>query len=178
MKNVARTIETIANLAIIFIAILLGSVLVKSYLIPNSIVKEIATVPLTQRVIQRGDALNLSDINWQKNGKTLLLALSTTCHYCTESAPFYQRISREHGNTRLIVLLPQEVREGEQYLKRLGVQVDEVRQISLGEIGVTGTPTLTLVDNRGEVVNSWAGQLQPDGENEVLNRLKSEVAQK
>jgi hypothetical protein len=38
-----------------------------------------------------------------------LLALSTTCHFCTQSGPFYQRVVKEHGDAQLVVLVLQAI---------------------------------------------------------------------
>jgi len=63
------------------------------------------------------------------------------------------------------------VEEGRKYLERLGVSVDEVRQLSLDQIGVTGTPSLLLVDASGVVKNFWVGRLAPDLEATVMDAL-------
>jgi thioredoxin-related protein len=102
----------------------------------------------------------------------LILALSTTCHFCTESGPFYQRIAEERAGARLIALLPQSIEESRQYLNKLGIEVSEVRQSPTGALGVTGTPTLILVNNEGAVVNFWVGRLPAEKEAEVLSNLK------
>jgi len=62
------------------------------------------------------------------------------------------------------------------YLKKLGVGINDVRQVSMSEVGLRGTPTLILVDNSGKVANVWAGVLPVDKENEVLGQLQSERA--
>ena len=87
-----------------------------------------------------------------KDKRTLVLALSTQCHFCTESAPFFQRIRKETSkNLKMVAVLPQPVSESHKYLEGEGVQVDDVRQAPLTTIGVRGTPTLLLVDNVGSV---------------------------
>jgi len=120
--------------------------------------------------------LNIPDLIKFRDGRTLLLALSTGCHFCTDSAPFYQRVSQEHGDTHLVAVFPQEASDGEQYLSKLGIQVDEVKQASFVELGITGTPTLALIDNSGKVLKIWEGALSPENENEVLRRLKEDMA--
>lgn len=172
MTSILKKVELLANIAIIIVAILLASVLIKSYLwTPNSIANNSRTATASQQ-IEIGEKINLSGIDWQKNGKTLLFALSTTCHFCTESAPFYQRLAKEHGDTQLVVLVPQSVDEGRQYLKKLGVTIDDVRQIPPNSLEVHGTPALLLVNSKGIVENLWLGKLQADQENEVFSRLK------
>jgi len=74
--------------------------------------------------------------------------------------------------------MPQSVEEGRQYLKKLGVEINEVKQVSMNELGVSGTPTLVLIDNNGKVANVWIGALPPNEENEVLNQLQSERVSK
>jgi hypothetical protein len=148
MQTLATRIEMVANVAIIIAALLFSTVLVKSYLRPSDPQTISTSPPVAEKLMQKGDIVNVPNVTWSQNGQTLLLALSTTCRFCTDSAAFYQRISREHGDTRLIALVPQDASEGEQYLAKLGVKVDEVRQASLGELGITGTPTLVLIGSK------------------------------
>jgi hypothetical protein len=122
-----------------------------------------------------GQTLSLPGVNWTKNGRTLILALQTTCHFCTESAPFYQKLVRERSqfsNTKLLAVLPQSVEQSNEYLSNLGVSVDGVMQGSLRSIGVSGTPTLLLVNHVGTVTEAWTGKLQPEAEDQVLSRLE------
>jgi hypothetical protein len=178
MKNLRGNIEVAANLSIIAVAILLCAVLVKSYLIPKAAVapapvQSSAAAPAEARTItQRGEQVRLAGVDWKTNGKTLLLALSTTCHFCTQSGPFYQRVAKEHGDARLIVLVPQVVEEGQAYLKRLGVGIADVRQVPFDDLGLHGTPTLVLVDSNGSVADAWVGALTPSKENDVISSLK------
>jgi hypothetical protein len=74
-------------------------------------------------------------------------------------------------------LLPQTVEEGRKYLESEGVRVDDVKQATLNVIGVQGTPTLLLVDNKGTVAEVWEGKLPPDQEEGVLSVLKGSVLQ-
>jgi hypothetical protein len=46
-----------------------------------------------------------------------------------------------------------------------------VRQAPLSAVGVSGTPTLLLIDGGGAIKESWVGKLPPDKETEVLSRL-------
>jgi len=176
MKNLKGKIELTANLSIIAVAVLLCIVLVKSYIIPTPVQNSPAAPTEARNATKRGAPITLPGVDWQKNGKTLLLALSTTCHFCTQSSPFYQRVVKERGDTQLIVLVPEAADEGQAYLKNLGVSIDDVRQVSLGGMGLSGTPTLILVDDAGAVSDVWVGALTADKENEVISRLRPERA--
>jgi len=168
MNTVGRKLETAANIAIIVVAILLGAVIIQKYLLPSSSQPE-----RVQPVI--GKQMNLSDVNWASQPKTLVLALSTTCHFCNESAPFYRRLieSVEGKNVQLVAVFPTETEAGRAHLKELGLAALEVKQSSLANMQVSGTPTLILTNDKGEVTNYWLGKLPPDKETEVINRLNS-----
>lgn len=175
MSNFTRKLEVLANVCIVAVALLLGAVLVKIHLLP----KGEAAPPPPPSQLQPGSRLPLADINWADNGQTLLLVLSDTCHYCTESADFYKRLAQEraaHDSPRLVAVLPQEVERGRAYLDKLGVSVDQVLQAPVNSVGARGTPALILVDGAGAVTESWVGKLPPDRESEVLGKLRAERA--
>jgi hypothetical protein len=114
----------------------------------------------------------LKNINWAQNGRTLVLGLQTSCHFCTESGPFLQKLlGAAAGSTRIVAVLPQPVSESEEYLARLGVRVDEIRSLPLSSLGVNGTPTLLLVDSKGTIQNVWIGKLASSREAEVLSAI-------
>ena len=78
---------------------------------------------------------------------------------------------------KLVAVLPQTPDEGRKYLDGEGVQVDDVKQATLSTIGVVGTPTLLLVDERGKVSEVWRGKIQPDDEEKVIGALRASVSQ-
>lgn len=122
-----------------------------------------------------GEKLSLPGTDWAKNQRTLVLALQIGCHFCSESSSFYQKLVQERshfGKTQFVAVLPQPVENSTAYLNKLGVSVDEIRQGSLGEIGVQGTPTLLLVNSAGVVTEAWDGKLQPEQEQSVFARLQ------
>src|SRR5258706_12029134 len=137
MSSLVKRIELIANVAIIVVAILLGTVLVRSYLLSRAPTQP----PTSQPSVSPGTHLSVPGVNWQTNKRTLIMALSTQCHFCTESSPFYKQLSQQRGaDVRLLAVLPQPVSESEAYLKELGFNADEVRQASLAAINVSATP--------------------------------------
>lgn len=165
--NLSKKIELVANLAIIVVACLLATVLVKNYVVN----KHTERVNTNASQPSNSPTVSSLDIDWRQNKQTLLLAVSSTCHFCTESAPFYQQLAKSSGRTRLIALLPQPINEGKKYLEGLGVTVDEVRQATLSSINVNGTPTLLLVDSNGVVIKTWIGKLAVAQQEDVLNNV-------
>jgi peroxiredoxin len=179
MNSFRKNIELMANIAIVIVAVLLCIVLIKNQSNSAPTLNTGNDHLPTKKESRVGEKISLRDVDWQRNGQTLLLALSTTCHYCSESAAFYQQISKErNSNTQIIAVLPQSPDEGKNYLERHGVSVDDIKQAKLDSIGVDGTPTLILVDNDGIVRNTWTGKLPKAEEVKVLNQLRQSIAQR
>ena len=171
MNNLHKRAELIANIAIVIVAILLSVVLVKRFILSSDEPTSSAANELSP-----GNQVPVEGIEWVKSGHTLLLVLQKGCRYCTESAPFYQRLIKETANrndVKLIVLVPQSVTEGKQYLDEIGVGINDIRQVSPSQVKVRGTPTLILVNESGVAVDVWKGKLPPEAEAQVLSKLKA-----
>jgi hypothetical protein len=165
--NFQKHLEVFANTAMAIAAVLLSIVLVKEFLLPRP-----------QRAFggRAGVAskVSLPGVDWAKSRKTLVLALSTQCHFCTESAPFFQRVAKTAaGRVKLLAVLPQPTVDAQNYLRGVGGRVDDVRQAPLDSIGVAGTPTLLFVNDSGTVTNVWTGKLSADKQAEVLHVLEN-----
>ena len=167
MERVSKKIELVANVVIILVAISLVVVLVKRFVFTSP------SEPTVQSNV--GAKLSQPDIDWTKSNKNVVLMLSNTCHFCSESAPFYKRLVQEQtkrGTFRLTAVLPQPVSDGQKYLNGLGVEINEIKQLSPGGIRIQGTPTILLVNDAGVVTEEWLGKLPPEKEDEVLSRLQ------
>src|SRR5262245_8949746 len=171
LRNVAKKIELVAHIAIIVVAILVSVVLVKRFLMPR------AHEPASRSQVKIGTQLSLPGEDWAKSERTMILVLSKDCRFCTASASLYQQIATERTNVkkvRIVAFLPQPVGDARKYLSDIGVVVDEVNQVRLDALGVSGTPTLILVNGTGTVQKVWTGKLPPDKESEVLLELRRE----
>lgn len=176
-----KKLEVLANIAVIITSVVLCTVLAKRYLFSPT--KQTATQtieqtrppsPNTQQrpSIQPGTKISLPGIDWSKSTRTVVLALSTTCHFCSESAPFYQKLQQQKPNgVRLVAVFPQSVENSRNYLNKLGVSVSDVVQSSLSSVGVSGTPTLLLINNEGSVTDSWVGKLSDSEAARVSARI-------
>ncbi len=126
---------------------------------------------------QVGLTVSISGVNWARNNQTLLLVLREGCHFCSDSAGFYQRLVKAHGakaSTKFVAILPGNVADSRNYLNRLGVPVDDIRQAQLGAVGVRGTPTLLMINDKGMITKSWVGRLPTDKEAEVFSATHEE----
>lgn len=124
--------------------------------------------------ISPGTALTVKDVRWEEGDRTVVLALSKGCHFCSESASFYRRLAelaRRSPRLQLVAALPQGEEEGREYLSSLGVSIEHVKQAPLDTLGVQGTPTLILVNADGKVMRSWIGELPPDEERRAIEAV-------
>jgi len=118
-----------------------------------------------------GTLFMLPGADWSRspNG-TLVFGISTACHFCTQSAPFYQRLLTSVGSgLTVIALAPEPVEKTRQYLSNLGVSIADVRQLTLSEAGIRGTPTLAYVNQKGLIERVWVGTMPPDKEKELID---------
>lgn len=168
MQKINQKIELVANVFIILVALAIGAILIQKYLFDAVPPKQQARVEL-----KIGSQMNVPDVDWSQQSKTLILVLQAGCRFCDESAPFYKRVIEtvKNKNVKLVVVLPGEVEESAKYLKKLGLTNLEVRRSSLSSLQVSGTPTVILTGNKGEMTNQWVGKLLPDKETDVLNKL-------
>jgi thiol-disulfide isomerase/thioredoxin len=173
-NTITKKLDLLVSIAIIAVAILIGIVLVKNYIF-NSKPKGDEGVAANNQ-IKIGTTISLSDINWKENGFTLLLAISSTCHFCSESAPFYQRLAQQRRDFQFIAVSLETVGESQKYLNQLGVSLDKVMQVPFDSLGIRGTPTLVLVDNNGVVTDVWVGKLTSGEEDAVMSRLQKVAA--
>ncbi len=96
-----------------------------------------------------GRTVQLPGVDFTRKGKTLLIAISSTCHFCQESQPFYRQLANAPGVTaNLVAVLPTPQRDG-----------------------VNSTPTLLLVDGRGKVEKAWIGKLDDAGQKQVQSQF-------
>lgn len=168
--SLRERVEISANVAVIGVAVLLSAASIKVFFFPP---RSQSTPPVAD-AMAAGTSLKsrIPGMDWKQNGRTLVLVISTQCHFCKVSTPFYRKVRAELKTLRTIAVVPQPANEAEQYLKDEGVRVDQIKQASLGDIGVRGTPTLLLVNSAGVVTNVWVGKLQPDQEQQVLAALR------
>lgn len=86
--------------------------------------------------------------------QSLVLIMSTTCHFCTDSLPFYKSLSeRVAGRLFVVAIFPQSESEARKYLESSGVRVNQVLSLTPDTLGVRGTPTVLLLDQEGRVKN-------------------------
>jgi thioredoxin-related protein len=163
MENLNKRLELFANIAIILVAVMLVGVVGYRFLSSNK-------APAIEK-IEIGSNFTMQNVNWVENKKTLVLVLQKGCHFCSESSSFYKTlVAKNQNKVKLLAAFPHSVDEGKNYLKEEGITIDEVRQFDFGG-GINGTPTLVLINEKGQVTDSWIGKLLPEDEEKVLRAI-------
>jgi thioredoxin-related protein len=161
MKN---KVEVAANVVVILLAVVIGSVFLKDrFGAPSPDPNEVKV----------GDQLpGLHAYNWKAHDRTLVLALRNGCHFCEDSMPFYRRLAQlEQSNqigVHLIAVFPDDPAVVRQVVETQQLTIEVVAGFELGQVKVQATPTLMLVDEQGRVYKVWMGQLPAAGEAEVI----------
>ena len=155
------------NISLIVVSLFLFTLLIKSYFFSasNETIKSIAV----------GDQVIIPDLEWEKGKTHILLFLHTSCQYCTKSADFYKKLLEEingKSNIKLVAVFSQSDSGESEYLKDIGLGNIEKHTISFAKVGITGTPTLAIVNDRGVLSDIWKGYLSPNKENEVRQKLE------
>ena len=165
-------IEAVANVIVIAFAVVVGSVFLKDRLSPPAPEPD---------AVKAGDKLaNLDGWDWAAHDQTLVLGLRKGCHFCEDSAPFYQRLiaqQRQGGsNSTIVAVFPDTADTAKEVLQSEGLGVQAVGGVPLGTMKISGTPTLLLVDRSGTVLNTWIGMLSPRQELEVIRATTAPAA--
>lgn len=90
--------------------------------------------------------------------------------------PFYSRLAdlaKRHPNVRLVVATSLDKEIGTAYVRKHGLTVNDVVTINPSLVGLQGTPTLLLLNDRAVVSKVWVGKLPVEKESEVQTALLS-----
>jgi hypothetical protein len=121
---------------------------------------------------------SIAGVDFEAKEKTLILALNVNCVFCEKSLPFYERLlkneQRQGYRSQTVAVFPNKEAEVVDYVRLNRLRVKAIPDFDFSSIGVGGTPTLLLVNEDGTLINSWAGQLSGEGEEEVLRAINSE----
>jgi hypothetical protein len=168
-KNLKSILGLTTNIVVVLFAVVASVVLVKNYLAPQS--------ASTSAAIRKGSVFpQIAGTDYKQAPRTLILALNVDCRYCTRSVPFYNLLAEARqenpGQFNIVAaFINNDAALVRSYAEEKQLSVQTIAGVDLDKLGIHLTPTIILVDNRGNVLDSWRGALQPDGEREVFNAL-------
>jgi len=157
-----KYLDKMANIAVIVAVVVFLGLVVR-----GDIGWHRATPPPAQELV--GKSVSLPGVQFPRGRNWLLLVVSTTCHFCKDSMPFYRQLAEKaRGRLDIVAVLPQPQAEAQKFLQDAGVEANQIVSASPGAVGTRGTPTVLLVDGSGKVVQAWVGRLDENGQQNLL----------
>jgi thiol-disulfide isomerase/thioredoxin len=107
--------------------------------------------------------------------RTLVVVTNSYCHFCSESMPFYQKLSQlsRRSGARFVAATAEDPERNRAYLGANGVFADAVVSVWDSKLNIHATPTIIVVNSNGTVVGCWVGKLPEQAEAEVERVLTS-----
>ena len=158
--------DRFANLAVIVMCVVIAAVGAKQ-LLPTK-----ASRPAKPNPYVVGEKTPFVEANFGESDKTVLLVVSSTCRFCTESLPFYRgliaEVHKSERSVRAVVASLDPPDRAQAYVSENGlVGAGLIRMPADAWVRIQATPTVLVLDREGIVKGSWVGKLQPEQEKEV-----------
>lgn len=165
-NNVRANLELGAQIVIAIAIVVVAGVVVKRSLFPRQV------SPASLPRITIGERLNVPNVDWDQNKKSIVFFLMKDCKYCKSSAPFYRQLIEDASkrNVKSLAILPSSVEEGSKYVQSLELPIENVQTGSLSSYKIPGTPSVLFVDKEGIVKSVWIGA-DPGREREMRDEL-------
>jgi len=118
---------------------------------------------------------DFGELGLDRSPRTLILITKSNCPFCNKSLSFYRKIAAiaALNNVRLISVTPEDPAINKSYLTVNNIEVSEVLPSSETTVTFTGTPTLILIAQSGDVIQSWTGLLSESQQNAVVASLSA-----
>jgi len=126
-----------------------------------------------------GLTVEVPGYDFKRSDATVVITLSSTCKYCTESLPFLaslftSQVLRERGIAVIATSLETE-ESLRTYLGVHGLEVEHVYSVSPDMLWVRQTPAVSIVDSGGRVVRIWRGLITKRRLDEITVALQGRV---
>jgi hypothetical protein len=109
-------------------------------------------------------APTLPHVDYAGAPKTLLIAMNTRCHYCTESISFYNSLIERRPGTRVLAVFPNDEAEVKEYVRQQRLGLEAVGGVNFRALQIESTPTMILIGSDGKILDFWIGKLSTTNE--------------
>ncbi len=180
MNRLYPYFEALAHVTLIVSAV----ALVSAYLLPKKTNDpfESASATRDSLTVHVDSSPILSE--WHAPEHRVLLFMSPTCPFSDHSMEFYARLGNAVDSlqrnsftiaTAAVISESASRRLQEQVLQASGVSVDTLLQLSssLSAVGVSGVPTVTILDSSGQTRAAWVGLQGNVGEYDILSMVRA-----
>lgn len=168
--RIVSSLERTAYVFLISLCLVSGGILIRRQWVQY---KFQASVPALTAKSVVGRQFDVPGVSWSTSDVNAVLFLSTRCHFCEASMPFYRRLSQAHRQTikkRVALLGVSREPSGDlqNHLADNHVELDRVYQIPSTLTLLSGTPTLLIIDGSGVIRQAFVGELSDAQEQKVL----------
>lgn len=167
--SVRANIELALNVVVALAIVIVMGVVVKRFFFssPSS------HVTAQQPQLTVGSRVNVPNVDWKQNKRSLVFFLKKDCVYCDNSAPFYRLLLEDAArrDVKSLAILPDSVDVGTQYVQSLKLPIEHVQMGSLSHYQIPGAPSVVFVDDQGIVRGAWIGMAPPDREEKMRSEL-------
>jgi hypothetical protein len=165
------TLETSTNVAVLLVAVALLSMFSTNYFFKPA-------RPHLRQGLEKGQIFGqVRNVDYRASEQTLLIALNTNCSYCRDNLPFFRKLlaaqHKSDRSLRIVALFPNKADEVAEYVKAHELIIETVPELDFGTLRVSGTPTMILINQSGEVDDFWVGKLQDPEADELVRSLTS-----
>ena|ERR1700720_2312569 len=170
-QKIKNSLEIATSVAVILVAIVVLTTFVRGYFNQNP-------QPQIQTGLQRGQQLtNLTSVisHSNDNQTILLVAMTTTCHFCEESIPFYNQLAetfqKTSGSPAFLAVFPNPEDQVRTYAARQQLKMPTLAAVDFNSLKVNGTPTMIWLDHTGKILDFWVGKPSKTDEQQILKTL-------
>lgn len=165
----SRILESVTNLAVLLASLLILWIGVR-YFLPQTRLIEY------QPGLQKGQHLQVWPLIARYSGNSLLIFSSTKCAYCLDSIPFYRKILEKqlsNGTFQVIGVFQEDRNEVQKYIAANKLSLKEIiTEFDYRKVNISSTPTLILVNNKGDIIDFWTGSIPSSYESKVISSIE------
>lgn len=166
-QKLSSRVDLATNVLTIIIALVFIGLVAQRYLIAT---EKSAVSPTL------GSKVSVEGFDPSKNSKNVLLVLMKGCRFCEESMDFYKDLIPRslEQNQKVVAIFSEDTKDAEAYLEHFGITDLPILYVrSLSSIDVSGTPTVVVTNNAGEITGVWDGKLSKDMQDDLYIFLAS-----
>lgn len=169
--RVRRRLEVITNLAVLLVCLMALVALLRVG--ATARLSSSRRQPSQLSVLEQGQVFHAASALHITGRPALIVALNTNCHFCAESLPFYRQLKEEPRDATappVIMIFPNSRSEVKAFLRGLDSDPLSVfAEQDFAGFGISGTPTVVLLNANGVIRRVWTGKLSADEEQEIMN---------
>ena len=144
-------------------------------------VKTPAAADTKPQVVRPGLQLEMSfptipGFDYNQHDKSILFFLDSECSHCIKSIPVYHALfetAQKRAPKTLALLGLFEKDLGLRNFTSLGFDIPAKVNVSFAKYSIAATPTVVVVDRRGNIHNFWVGELTADAVRTLTHLLSA-----